>query len=118
MPREEYLSGVRHLLHSRRETDRVALRGVVHPEIVADLSHHDFTRVEAHSDREPEPMLEANLIRVACEFLLKVECRVTPALRVVFVRDWSAEEGHDAVAGVLIDRAFEAVNSLGKDQSI
>jgi hypothetical protein len=34
----------------------------------------------------------------------------------VLVRDWRAEQRHDPIAGVLINRAFEAVDSLGEDR--
>src|SRR5262245_54657219 len=40
--------------------------------------------------------------------------RVARPLRVVLVRDWSAEERHDAVARVLVHRALETVHSLGE----
>jgi hypothetical protein len=42
--------------------------------------------------------------------------RVTGTLRVILVCDRRAEESHDAVAGVLIDRAFEPVNAVGEDR--
>jgi hypothetical protein len=32
------------------------------------------------------------------------------------VRDRGTEESHDAVAAILVDRALEAVNTLGQDQ--
>ena len=31
------------------------------------------------------------------------------------MRDRCPEQGHDAVAGVLIDRAFEAMHAIGED---
>ena len=34
----------------------------------------------------------------------------------VLVRDRRAEQRHDPVAGVLVDRALEAVNALGEDR--
>jgi hypothetical protein len=47
------------LLHPLREADHLALRGVVHAEIVADLPHHDLARVEPHADGEVEAAGEA-----------------------------------------------------------
>jgi hypothetical protein len=44
-----------------------------------------------------------------------VERGVAGALRVVLVRDRRAEEGHDAVAGVLVHRPLEAVHAVGED---
>ena len=61
-----------------------------------------------------ESVLEAQLVRVAPQLLLKVQRRVAGALRVVLVRDRGAEERHDAVAGVLVDRALEAVNASAR----
>jgi hypothetical protein len=106
-------SGV--LLQSRRDVRRVADGGVIHPEIVADLAHHDWTRVES------DPHLEAALERrrqLAAELThdaLDRERGVRGAPRRVFVRDGRAEQRHHAVAGVLIDRALEAMH-LGRDQ--
>ena len=45
------------LLHSGGEPDHVALRGVVHAQVVAYSPDHDLARVEAHPDREVEPAL-------------------------------------------------------------
>ena len=42
--------------------------------------------------------------------------RVAGALRVILVRDRRAEERHDAVAGVLVRRALEAVHAVGEDR--
>jgi hypothetical protein len=37
-------------------------------------------------------------------------------LRVILMSDRSSEQRHDAVAGELVDRAFEAVHALGQDR--
>ena len=50
------------------------------------------------------------------QLVLKVKRRVTRTWRVVLVGDRRAEQRHDAVAGVLVDGALEAVNAVGKDQ--
>ena len=47
-------AGLGELLHSRRQADRVPLRRVVHPQVVADLPDHDLAGVEAHAHREVE----------------------------------------------------------------
>src|SRR5262249_51840644 len=54
--------GCRDLLHARGKADRMALRRVVHPEVVADLSDDDLAGIEAHSDGEVEAALEAKLV--------------------------------------------------------
>ncbi len=46
---------------------------------------------------------------------LQRQRRVAGARRMVLVGDRCAEQSHDAVAGVLIDRPLEAVNSVGED---
>ena len=41
---------------------------------------------------------------------------VAGALRVIFVGNRCAEERHDSIASVLIDRPLEAVHALGEDR--
>jgi hypothetical protein len=103
------------LLHPRRQVGRVPERSVVHPQIVADLPDHHLSRVEAHSHREADPLADAQLIRVATQRIAKVKSGLTSSLRVVFVRNWCAEECHDAVTAILVDRTLEAVNAFGQD---
>jgi hypothetical protein len=106
----------RDLLYPCRKPDCVTLRSVVHPQIVADLPDHDLAGIEAHSDGEIQAALEAKLVRIAAEPLLKVQCCVTRALCMILVRDRGPEKRHDAVAGILVDRAFEPMDSLGEDR--
>jgi hypothetical protein len=49
------------------------------------------------------------------ELILQLQGRVASAPRVILVGDWSAEEGHDPVTGVLVDRPFESVNTFAED---
>src|SRR5262249_53864654 len=53
---------LRELLRSLRQTHGVALRGVVHPEIVADLPDDHVARVEPHADGEVEAARAAQLV--------------------------------------------------------
>jgi hypothetical protein len=48
VPREESLAGIGHLLHPRGQANRVALRRVVHPQIIADPSHYHLAGVKPH----------------------------------------------------------------------
>src|SRR5213593_2464412 len=105
----------RGLLHARREVRRVADRGVVHPEVVADPAHDDGPRVDADPHLQTEAALGLELLRVIAERLLDSERRVDGAPRSVLVGDGRAEERHDAVARVLVDRALEPVD-LRSDQ--
>src|SRR5207249_102736 len=65
----------RGLLHARREVRRVADRGVVHPEVVADPAHDDGPRVDADPHLQTEAALGLELLRVIAERLLDLERR-------------------------------------------
>jgi len=107
--------GRRHLLHALRQTDGVPLRGVVHAQIVADLAHYHLAGVEPHAHREVDGARQSQFVSPAFQLVARMQRRVAGALRVVLVRDRRAEEGHDAVAGVLVHRPLEAVHAVGKD---
>jgi hypothetical protein len=57
----------------------VALRGIVHAEIVADPADHDRAGIEADPRREVEPSLAAQLLREAAQLVAQMERR--PAAR-------------------------------------
>ena len=103
------------LLHARGEPDRVSLGGVVHAQVVADLAHHDLAGVDPDAHREGEPVLALHLPRVAPELVAQMQRRVARPLGVVLVGDRRTEERHDPVAGVLVDRALEAVDAVRQD---
>ena len=46
------------------------------------------------------------------DLIAQIERRVTRALRMVLVRNGCTEQRHDAIASVLIDRAFEAMHAF------
>ena len=94
----------------------MALRRVVHAQVVADRADDDLAGVEAHAHREAEAVRAPQLVGVALELVAQMQRRVAGALRVVLVRDRRAEQRHDAVAGVLVDRALEAVHAVGEDR--
>ncbi len=60
-------------------------------------------------------MVPSYLVGKGLEAVSQTQRRVTRSLRVILVGDWCAEERHDSVAGVLVDRALEAVNALGQN---
>ena len=103
------------LLDVRSQIDGVALRGVVHPQVIADPADHDVAGVEPHAHREGDAALALQLLGVAVQSALEQQRGVAGALSVVFVRDGGAEECHDTVAGELVDRAFEAMDALRQD---
>jgi len=108
-------AGPRELLHALREPDRETLGGVVHAQVVPDLAHHHLARVDADAHGEVEALGEAQLVGVALERIAQVQRCVAGAPRVVLVGDRRAEERHDAVSGVLVDGALEAVDALRED---
>ena len=79
---------------------------------------HDLSRVEPHPRREVEAERAAELGRERRQLVADRERRETGALRVVLVCDRGAEESHDAVAGVLVDRSLEAVDAGGEDLEV
>src|SRR5262249_22501637 len=105
----------RHLLHPGGEPDDVPLRRVVHAEIVADLPDDDLARVEAHPHGEIEPALAPHIVGQRTEVARQLERGRAGALGVILVGDRSAEERHDAVAGVLVDRPFVTVDAVRQD---
>ena len=108
--------GLGELLHARGQADGVALRRVVHAQVVADLADHDLAGVEAHAHGEVAGRAaRAQVLRHSAQLLAQVQGRVAGALRVVLVRDRRAEQRHDAVAGVLVHRALEAMHAVGED---
>src|SRR5256885_902734 len=72
-------------------------------------------RSRARSSTRRSASRAAQLRRVGGQLRLEVKRRVAGALGVVLVRDRGAEEGHDAVAGELVDRALEPMNALAED---
>ena len=105
----------RKLLHAGRQPDDMPLRGVVHAQVVADAAHDHLPGVQAHPHRELEPALTPHVLGERAELACQVQSGRTGALGVVFVGDRGAEERHDAVPGVLVDRALVPVNAVRKD---
>ncbi|MCX5738622.1 MAG: hypothetical protein NTZ61_09035, partial [Proteobacteria bacterium] len=103
------------LLHALCESDRVSLRRVVHAQVIADLADHHLARVDPDARREAQALRAPKLVRVRAQRIAQVQRRVAGALRMILVRDRRAEQRHDAVTGVLVDGALEAVDAFGED---
>ena len=103
------------LLHALREAHREALGRVVHPEVVADRPDHHLSRVDSDADREAHTVGAAQLVGVAAQLVLEMERGVAGPMRVVFVGDGRAEESHDPIARVLVDRPLEAMDAVAED---
>jgi hypothetical protein len=115
MRREVDLAGLGDLLHARRETDGVSLRGVVHVQVVADLADDHFTGVEPKAYREVQPAAQAQLIGVGAQPIHKMQRGIAGAARMILVCEGRPEERHDAVAGEFVDEALEALDPIGED---
>jgi hypothetical protein len=68
--------------------------------------------VDADANLEVEAARHPQLVLQLAQLAPHVERCVAGALRMVLVCDRSAEQGHDAVAGILIDRALVAVDAV------
>ena len=104
-------------LHPLREPDRVADRGVValrgaRPERPGD----DLAGVDPDPDREVEALRAAQLGRVLADVVEHLQRRVTGPPAVVLVGDRRPEDGHDPVAGELVDGPLEALDGVGEDR--
>ena len=73
-------------------------------------------RVEAHAGGEAQAVRALHVGHVTRNLITQTACRIARTLRMVFMRNRCTEQGHDAVAGVLIDRAFEAMHAFGQDR--
>ena len=105
------LAGLGQRLHPLRQADGVADRGVA---ALADLGGDDLAGVDPDPGREVEPVLAPQLGGVLADVVEHLQRRVTGAPRVVLVGDRRAEDGHDPVAGELVDGALEAVHGIGE----
>jgi hypothetical protein len=102
-------------LETRGHVRRVALGRVVHPQVVADPPDHDRAGVEpdAHAQAD-DAVARLEVAPVVSERALNPEGGVHRPARTVLVGDGRAEQRHDAVAPILVDRPLEAMD-LGGD---
>src|SRR4030095_7953883 len=107
---DQHAAGPGPLLHAGRDVRGVAHRGVVHPEVVPDATAHDRARVEPDPHPDRRTLAGLDLAAQIAHRALDSERRVDGATRAVLVGDGRAEERHDTVAGVLVDRALESVD--------
>ena len=105
------LAGLGQRLHPLRQPDRVPDRGVA---ALADLGGDDLAGIDPDPSREIESVLAPQLGGVLADVVEHLQRRVTGAPRVILVGDRGAEDGHDPVAGELVDGSLEAVYRIGK----
>jgi hypothetical protein len=100
-------------LTRRSDVRGVALGRVIHPQIVADPPDDDGAGVDPDAHPQPDGVTPLELVSVLREAPLDAERRVRRPPRSVLVSDRRAEERHDAVTPILVDRAVEAVDFGG-----
>jgi hypothetical protein len=69
-------------------------------------------RVQAHADLNGNPAPPKHVLGIAFHRFLHPQGRVASAHGVIFVGEWSAEEGHDPIAHHLVHGALVAVHGL------
>jgi len=109
------LAGLGQRLHPLREADRVADRRVLALAAGADRTGDHLTGVDPDPGGEVEPWAAAQLGRVLGDVVEHLQGGVAGAPSMVLVGDRRAEDGHDAVAGELVDGAREALDCAGED---
>ena len=112
---DDHRPGLRQLLQPRRQVGGVAHRRVVHAQVVANLAHHHQPGVHADAHLHAQTALRLELAAEVLHGALHAQGGVYGPARAVFVGNGGAEQGHHAVAGVLVDGALEAVH-LGGDE--
>ena len=114
---DENRPGPRRSLEPRREVRRVADRGVVHLEVVADGADDHRTGVN------PDPHLQLEAARgggrvEGGEGVANRERGAHGAVRSVLVGDRGAEERHQAVAGERVDDALDGVDLAERERHV
>ena len=102
------------LLDALREPDGVALRGIVHAQIVADPSRPPLRRSSVPCAPRARCRGCAGARGEVAQALAQEQGGVTGPLGVILERQRRAEQRHHAVAGVLVHRPLEAVHALGE----
>ena len=84
--------------------DRLAHRGVVHVQVVADQANDHLAGVEPDPDLDLGAVLPPQLRQVPPHAVLHRQRGVARSDGVVLVRDWRAEHRHQTVAHQAADR--------------
>jgi hypothetical protein len=109
-------AGVGSLFHARGEVHGVAHGRVFHDALRTDVSRHHGTRVDADANREVEAVLLFDLRRERLDLVQDLECSKNGPLRIVLVRDRSAEERQNGVAHEAGDGALVALDGAREDR--
>jgi hypothetical protein len=104
----------RQLLQAGSQVGGIPHGRVVHAQVVANLADHDRTGVEADAHLQAEAALSLHLLAVFPQGALNSQGRMHRPPWAIVVGDRGPEQCHYAIAGVLVDRALQAVH-LGGD---
>ena len=105
-------AGTGELLQTPGEVSRLADGGVVHREVVANVTDDYLARIQPDPDLRDNPVRALELVSKRTNGLLHPECGVARTDRVILVRDRRPEQRHDAVAHNLVHRALEAMHGV------
>jgi hypothetical protein len=84
-------------------------------QVITNGAHHDFPSVEADAQAQLQPPRAAHFLGVGAHSGLHGQGGIAGAQGMVFMRNWGAEQGHNAIAQHLVHRALEAVHRLHHD---
>jgi len=105
----DYYGGRRAADWSVSKIDRISDGSVIHAQVVGDPADHDDSGVERDSHLHDQP---AVLLKILPMIRARAGWQAQHARRAAarLVRNRRSEQRHEAVAAVLVDGAFEAVN--------
>src|SRR5262249_18733739 len=83
-------------LEASGDAHHLALRRVVHAQVVADRADHHLAGIETHAGGERQAALALELLCEASELLAEMEGGVAGTMGVILVCQWCSEERHHA----------------------
>src|SRR5438105_2106996 len=99
-----------HLLEPCCQVSGIADRRIIHAQVITDLADDHEARVDAYAHLQAESTLGLERLGHVTESALNAQSGVYRPAWTIFVGERCAEQGHDPVARVLIDRPLEAVH--------
>src|SRR5712692_2719795 len=80
--------------------------------ILMDRAHHDFPSVNPHPQIHGHPALAPSLLGISSHLLLHAQSGIESAMGMIFMGNWGAKEGEDAIPQRLGDVALVAMHGL------
>ena len=90
--------------------NRLADRGIVHLEIVANRAHHHRSGIQTDTNMNRNSLGASDVFRMPPHRLLHSQRRITGSHSVILVRQRRSEQSHDPVTHHLVHRTFEVVH--------